>query len=199
MYKTEAVVLQNREHNEHDSLVSFFTAEFGKINIRVRGSKKPQTKQGAFLSPFSVLHISFILGKHAPILTGASEEQSYRIGSNAYALGFVTSFFQLVDALVYEYEKDEQMWNLLTVVLLDTEYIISHYSQQEHHIQALWYGEKKWLVQLLHILGSAFSYNEVSYKKNIVIDKAICKSLQQVSNVQVSFFGLSLYEQNTKQ
>lgn len=196
MYKTEAVVLQDRQHNEHDSLVSFFTAEFGKMQIRVRGSKKPTTKQGIFLSPFSVLHISFILGKQAPILTGAFEQQGYSIGSNVYALGFINSFFQLVDTLVYDYDKDARLWNLLTVALLDTEYIVSHYSQQQHQIQALWYGEKKWLVQLLHILGSEFLYNKVLYKKKIVVDRAICKALQQVSNVHASFFGLSLYEKH---
>lgn len=200
VYKTDAVVLQDSVYNEYDSLISCFTPEFGKIHIKVRSSKKPTTKQGLFLSPFSILHISFILGKQSPILTGVFEQQEHSaISSNVYALGFVGSFFQLVDALVYEYEKDTKLWNLLTVVLLDTTYIISHYSQQEHQIQALWYGEKKWLVQLLHILGSAFLYNEVSYKKKVVIDKEIRKALQQVSNTSVSFFGLSLYEKHTKQ
>ena len=199
MYRTDAITLHSFEHNEYDSLVSFFTTEFGKVRVRVRSSKKPTTKQGIFLSSFSILNISFILGKQSPLLTGVVEQQEYcSINSNAYAFGFVSSFFQVVDTVLYDYEKDAHMWNLLQIALLDSEYITSHYSQQEHQIQALWYGEKKWLVQLLRILGSDFLYNKVSYKKRVVIDTEIRNALQRVSNTRISFFGLGLYETSTK-
>ena len=181
MYQTHAIVLTSQESGEHDSFVSFFTQEFGKIRVKVRGAKKHTTKQGTFLDSFSLLHICFVFGKYSPILTSVSQAQCFcNIQNSLYALGYVQSFLELVDNVVYEHQKDLHIWELLKSVLVGT--------NADTH-QDLWSAEKKWLLSLLYILGSAFPNNRVSYKKNILLDKDIRVALEQVSNTHISFFG----------
>lgn len=194
MYHSSAIVLYTYPVDENDVMVSFFTEKFGKIQIRVRGAQKPRTRQGRLLHSFSVLDISFLLGRHSPILTGIVERRAYPpFSSHIWAFGYVYSFLYTVHSVLYEYEKDIAVWQFLVSVFDTTHRIILRYTDTALIQDALWYGEKVWMESLLRILGADSPYQTLPRRRNTQVDVTLCRALERVSNTPIQCFGRYLY------
>jgi len=191
VYQTNAIVLARRPLGEHDELVSFYTQDFGKLVIRVRGIKKTTTKQGNFLHTFGVTGISFILGKGGPLLSGVVSVRAYPgVTNHLLAHGYTGSFLALCDKLLYEYAKDDALWKLLVTVLEEAEQI----SQEEGEAkETLWAKEKMWLVSLMETLGvlPRMLHTEKAANKS-QFDHYLQRVLEDKFNTPLSFFGLRM-------
>lgn len=64
MIKTRAIILNRVDCRENDSLVSFFTLDFGKITLLARGTKKQFSKLAAHLEPFNFVDLMMIKNKN---------------------------------------------------------------------------------------------------------------------------------------
>lgn len=193
MYATDAIVLNMHDHGEHDMRVSFFTREFGKMQIIVRGGKKIATKQAHFLHHFGVVRIVFILGKHFAIARSVSVISLFPgITRSMYGYGYLYSFLLLCDTLLYDNEQDEPMWDLLVSSLRDVAGIVEECSESQEK-EVLWNAEKQWLNRLLGIMGvggvAALSLND--HRRNDV-DVSFQQTLQRHFNIPVHFFGLTV-------
>ncbi len=206
MYITDAIVLRVWETGENDFMVSFFTKDFGKIVIIVRGAKKIQTKQGNLLHKFSIVKLVFIMGKQLPILRSIMEIKFFpNISYNLYGYGYISSFFLLCDKLLYENTKDEKLWDLLISAIVDVSDILSKKEKNEIIYSDLWVKEKEWLSLLIDIMGVK-EYNKVNDIKKIdnkkKVDIFFKDKLEKAFNIPVNFFGLVLkenyYESNRK-
>ena len=198
MYSTDAIVLRVWENGEDDFMASFFTKEFGKIVMIVRGGKKIQTKQGNTLHRFSVVRILFIIGKRYPILRSIMEIKSlHNINDNLYGYGYINSFLLLCDKLLYENTKDVGLWNLLNKSMQDASGIVDKSKNNKDVCDRLWVAEKEWLNSMVDIMGLK-EYNEVKDIKKMdsrqKVDLFFKDNLERVFNTPVSFFGLILKE-----
>lgn len=192
MYKSNAVLLDTYDSGEYDIFAFFFTQDFGKIQVKARGVKKNTTKQGAFFSSLSLLNISFVLGKYAPILTSISESESHNVLDNNFlSCAYISSFLKLINALVYEYESDMNIWNLLISMYEESESILEKGLNPQSLSGVFWSLEKKWLISLIHILGATLGPDINIQDRNKLVDRKIRDTLARVSDKQVSFFGLS--------
>lgn len=121
MFHTQAIVLTTRPYREHDELAAFFTKDFGKQTLLVKGAKKPLSKLAPFLHVPALVSCSFVEGRARPILTSADVLYSAvtRDFSSLRALG---AFMELCDALLYEGQKDDDFWQMLVGVMRECEY-----------------------------------------------------------------------------
>ena len=196
MYGTDAIVLNMHDYGEHDMRVSFFTREFGKMQMIVRGGKKITTKQAHFLHHFGVVRIVFILGKHIPFVRSVSAISLFPdIGRTMYGYGYLYSFLLLCNTLLYDNERDESMWDLLVSSLHDVAGIVEECSASQAK-EVLWNAEKQWLSRLLGIMGVGddsivSSFND---RPGYDIDASLQQTLQRHFNTPIHFFGLTVRE-----
>lgn len=190
MYTTHGILLNSAISGEVDERASIYTADFGKIKVRVRGAKKVQTKQGNYLHTPAVLRFSFVAGKSGHILSGVTNTKNYpALASDLIAQAYVISFFQLCDSLTYDEDPDEKVWSLLNSVLDSAEKasVLGGKDKKE----ALWKEEKGWLVSLLDIFGlrpSEFDPGKIKTKQEL--DIYIQNMMQQAFERPIEFFGL---------
>ncbi len=57
--KTEAIVLRSMRFRESSRIVSLYTRKFGKVKVVAKGVRRPKTKFGSALEPFTVSNIVF--------------------------------------------------------------------------------------------------------------------------------------------
>ena len=196
MYITNAIVLRSREVGENDFIVSFFTQEFGKMVVTVRGAKKLETKQGNVLHRFSIVKIMFVIGKRSLILRSALELTPFSpINRSLYGYGYLNSFLLLCDSLLYENEKDKQVWSLMSTVMEDVATTVDTHTDNQKLCSALWALEKQWLYSFIEIMGLK-EYNEIERVRSMndrrTIDLFFKHTLERAFNAPVSFFGLIL-------
>ena len=55
--KTKAIVLTNKDYSDSDKIVSVFSADYGKINIKFNGVKKAKAKLKPLIQPFSLIDL----------------------------------------------------------------------------------------------------------------------------------------------
>ena len=187
MYTTDAIVLKIISVGEADELVSFYTHDFGKMVIKVRGSKKITTKQGNFLHHMALVRISFIMGRAGAILSGIKSIKAYRaLSSDLYGSGYTMSYLTLCDKLIYEGARDPTLWSLFISVLDEAEEL-THNSKQK----LLWQREKLWLVELMNILGfKPKTVNLDRIKNPRQLDYYLQRVLENKFEQPITFFGL---------
>ena len=192
MYTTDAIVLSSRPSGEHDTLVFFFTRDFGKVVAHVRASRKHTTKQGNFLHSFGLLRISFILGKGGPILSGATDVSSAQaVATHLFAQAYLHSFFLLCDKLMYEYASEERIWTLLQTALNDAERIAQGEASELAKRSRLWEREKVWIVELLSVLGVGGVQLE-GIRSRAQMDSYLSSILRSRFDTPTAFFGATV-------
>jgi DNA repair protein RecO (recombination protein O) len=75
--KTLAIVLNRQDYREYDSLVSFYTLEFGKLTLMARGTKRLKSKLAGHLEPISVVDLMIIPGKGRDYAAGAISQEVF--------------------------------------------------------------------------------------------------------------------------
>lgn len=193
MYSTDAIVLSRRPAGEADELVSCYTRDFGKLVIKARSSKKITTKQGIFLHNPSVIQCNFVMTRAGYMFSGIKSIRGYpAISENITALAYVTSFLRLCDRIIYEGQKDEEIWELLCRVFEDADRL----AVVENSREELWRAEKEWLLSLLNILGFAPEKLNLKRVKNArQLDIYIQRLLQNKLEYPIEFFGLKNHVQ----
>lgn len=191
MYTTEAIVLKSVASGEADELTVCYTRDFGKMTIKTRGARKSTTKQGNFTHSFSLLRLSFILGRNGgAILSGVRDERTHdALSTDLYACGYVSSFLRLCDDIAYDGQHDEKLWRLIVSVLHEGDAIARSGTQDKRAF--LWHKEKMWLVQLLDVLGLRPRTLHVERAQNQrQLDMYLKRILQRKFERSISFFGL---------
>ena len=113
-YYTEGVILARRPMRDADEVFTFFTKDFGKIEVTGRSIRKNNSKLRMNTDTFSHVEIGFIQGKSYNTLTDATCLSSFKDAKKS--LGKTSLFYrisELVLALVYGQEKDERVYFFL--------------------------------------------------------------------------------------
>lgn len=110
-YTTDAVVLAQREHGEHDKVFTLYTRDFGLVRARASAVRKMESKMRSALTLFSVALVSLVRGGRGWRVAGAhvgAEQEMTIEGVHAYAR--VT---QLVIRLVHGEEPNPYLFDVL--------------------------------------------------------------------------------------
>lgn len=118
LHQTEGFVLARWPRGEADSVLRFYTKEYGGVTLAAKGVRLEKSKLRGALDLFSRSRIGFIAGKevfrltHAELLDGYSfmreDAARYR------AFGYVADMFRHA---VADGEADAVLWELLTAMI----------------------------------------------------------------------------------
>lgn len=73
----EGVILRRWTSGESDRVVSFLTAERGKLRLKVRGTQKPNSRMGLLTEPLNRLNARVIEGRHQRLLVQPQLVRTY--------------------------------------------------------------------------------------------------------------------------
>lgn len=117
-YKTQGIILKKQDWREYDRLFTFYSRDFGKIRAVARGVKKIKSKLAGHLQEFALIDLFIANGRNIDQVGGALINKNFNeIRSSLYSVNTVLSGFELVDQLVKEHQKDEEIYNLLSEFL----------------------------------------------------------------------------------
>jgi len=113
--RTRAIVIKKQNTNEYDQFVTCYTQEFGKLTAIAKSILKPSSIQAMHLDVLNLVEFELINGKAMPIIAGAQSENSFRdLKDSVPSLAVAHFFSEVIDKMVPEMEKDEELWNFMT-------------------------------------------------------------------------------------
>lgn len=116
--RTKAIIIKKQNTNEYDQLVTCYTREFGKLTAIAKSVLKPSSIQAMHLDILNLVDFELVEGRSMPIITGAHSENNYRGIKNSVPLTAGAYFFaEVLDKMVPDSEKDENLWNFTVEVL----------------------------------------------------------------------------------
>lgn len=120
IYTTEAIILKQRDYGEADRIYSFFTKDFGKVDIRAQGIRHLKSKLRYNLSGSSFIRIAFVDTANDYYRIIDAEEVSVldNIRSDWWKNKFAINLFSLMIRLLGGQEADEDLWIKVKKILL---------------------------------------------------------------------------------
>ena len=77
VYKTEAIVLRTMELGEADRVLSVLTPRLGKLKVIAKGVRRPRSRIGGGLQPFSDVQLVLAVGRTFDVVTSTSLENPH--------------------------------------------------------------------------------------------------------------------------
>lgn len=113
-YRTKGIFIKRREMGEADILFTVYTQDFGKLNILGKAIRKINSKLRAGAREFCFSEIEFIQGKTNKTLTDAVLIDNFsEIRKDLDKTDTAFKICDVLDQLVGQEEKDNQIWELL--------------------------------------------------------------------------------------
>jgi len=144
IYSSEAIVLKNYAYGEADSIVTYFTKDFGLINLFAKSPRKIKSKFGSSLEPLTYSRISFI-GREDRLQKIIQSDiiESFQIIRENYKLFFkISEVLGLFIKFLPKREPNIELFNLF----MDTLFYIKKKNNHNSHVIFL-------KLKLLSLLG----------------------------------------------
>lgn len=77
LYKTEAIVLRSMDLGEADRVLTVLTPRLGKLRVIAKGIRRPRSRLGGGLEPFSDVHLVLAVGRTFDVVTQAALEDPH--------------------------------------------------------------------------------------------------------------------------
>lgn len=117
-YRTKAFVLAKNDLREADQVFDVYTQDFGRLKILGRAIRKIKSKLKAGIEVFYLSEIEFIQGRIYKTLTDSIVIDKFGgLRNDLVRRGSAHRIAELIDILVHDQEKDEEVWNLLEETL----------------------------------------------------------------------------------
>jgi len=110
-YKTEGIILQNRNYSEADNIVTIFTKTQGKVVVIAKGVRKPKSRKRGSLELFNHVKLSVSQTRGMGIITEAEIVASHKkVRSSLNKASLAYYFSEVITALTREEEKNERLF-----------------------------------------------------------------------------------------
>lgn len=77
VYKTEGIVLRSMDLGEADRVLTVLTPRLGKLRVIAKGVRRPRSRIGGALEPFSDVHLVLAVGRTFDVVTSSSLEDAH--------------------------------------------------------------------------------------------------------------------------
>ena len=114
VYKIEGIIIKKAGLGEMDRLLTIYSREHGKIQVRAKSVRKAESKLKGFLELFT--HSIFLLAhsKTIDIVTGVEPINIFpHLRSNLNLVNRSFNIVGLINRLVVAPERDESLWQLI--------------------------------------------------------------------------------------
>ncbi|HRY60533.1 MAG TPA: DNA repair protein RecO [Patescibacteria group bacterium] len=102
-YKTQGIVIGKRDFFEADKILTVFTQDLGKIQIKAKGLKRALAKMAGHLEVFNLVELELIKGKNMYIVIGAQIIDSFEdIKKDFDRTGVYYYFCEVLDKILEE-------------------------------------------------------------------------------------------------
>ncbi len=116
-YVSEAVVLSVYPVRENDRVVTLFTRELGKIDVKVVAARKLASKFAAHLDPLNLVRARFVKKNNFTLTDVLSEDRFSPLRGRTGALGDALRLLSLLDGLLASNVPEPRVWHALLGVL----------------------------------------------------------------------------------
>ena len=132
-YKTEALVLRNREFNEADQLVTLLSPDYGKLQVVARGARKPKSRLRGGIQAFTLTNLLLHTGRSLDIITGTETGKCFYFREDLAKLTSAVYWADLLDRVLPEREANPAVYSLFLSLL----YLLEATSSKLEEIRAL--------------------------------------------------------------
>ena len=77
LYKTEGIVLRSMDLGEADRVLTVLTPRLGKLRVIAKGIRRPRSRLGGGLEPFSNVHLVLAVGRTFDVVTQVALEDPH--------------------------------------------------------------------------------------------------------------------------
>lgn len=124
LFETEAVILNTLRLGEADKLVTLLTAKRGKVKAVAKGARRPKSRYGASLEPFTYCNV-ILFDKKPTVLMRMSQadilKPFMKIREDLDRIRAAARMAQIVSALLPEGEANPKVFSLLLAGLGEIE------------------------------------------------------------------------------
>jgi len=145
-HKTRGIIIKRRKYGEADHILTIFTEDLGRIQVRAQGVRRGKSRLAGILELFNLVQLEIIRGKIFDIVIGARILNSFlRLKSDYKKVSFAHFLAEFIDKFTEEREKDKRLYILFRSFFLN----LDKFSDKDEYLWTLATGE--W--QMLEYLG----------------------------------------------
>ena len=113
-YKADALILRTYKLGEADRIVVFLTSDRGKRRGVAKGARRPRSRFGGGLEPFTLVRLAYVEREHRDLvrLSYVEPVMSPLVGMSAEGLGHSGYFAELVDEWALEGDPNDRLYRL---------------------------------------------------------------------------------------
>lgn len=117
-FTVQGIILKRKNIGEADRILTVFTKEQGKIQVKAKGVRKIASKRASHIEPLNKTSLTIYKGQGMPILTEATAVKQFSaIKTDLGKVGFAYHICELVDGLCPENQESEAIFMLLENML----------------------------------------------------------------------------------
>ena len=119
-FKTEGIIIRRRNFGEADRILTVFTTQSGKIQVKAAGVRRVNSRRSPHIELLNYTMIAVYKGKSMPILIEAETIKDYAVlKENLMMVGIAYHLCELVDSLCAENQENANAFSLLLQTLDD--------------------------------------------------------------------------------
>jgi DNA repair protein RecO (recombination protein O) len=112
--RVEAIVLKHSDFGEADRLLTLYSREQGKLRAIAKGARKPGSRKGGHLEPFSRVRLLLGKGRELAVVSQAEAvETNSALTENLEALGYASYVVELLDRFSGDHDENAGLYRLL--------------------------------------------------------------------------------------
>lgn len=122
--KTSGIVIKRRNFNEADRVITLYTKEFGKIQVKAQGVRKITSRRSSHIEQLNLVQVGLYRGSTMHTLVEAQMVQTYEsIKGSLPKSGASYHICELIEGLCPENQEQSQIFDLLKNTFDDLEQI----------------------------------------------------------------------------
>lgn len=112
--RVEAIILKHADFGEADRLLTLYSREEGKLRAVAKGARKPGSRKGGHLEPFSRASLLLGKGREIPVVEQAEAlELNSALSQDLVALGYASYAVELLDKFSGEHDENRGVYRLI--------------------------------------------------------------------------------------
>jgi DNA repair protein RecO (recombination protein O) len=118
VYKTEAIVLRTMELGEADRVLTVLTPRLGKLRVIAKGVRRPRSRIGGGLQPFSDVQLVLAVGRTFDVVTSSAlEDPHLGLRNDLHSTAAAWYVVELVDRFIEGAADSHDAFRLLAQAL----------------------------------------------------------------------------------
>ncbi len=118
LYRTEGIVLKTRNLGEADRIVTLYSPDRGKIRAVARGARRPRSRFVSSTQMFAYADFLVFSGRSLDSISQVETKETFaRLHEDLARLAYASYAVELVDEMIEEGDKDEQVFGLVLACL----------------------------------------------------------------------------------